>query len=252
MFGNDPWKMAAQGYAFMFPNDNASGTQRFVSISALSGLASEYEPTDTVTGRITLTNPRQEATDLSVVFSLVAAGTTAKQSQPIHLEAGASQEVGFSIPLPGPVSYYAHADVSVAVSTPAGALLTGTSGLLKVNPYRAYITMAPQWPVPSAGDGGFPAFPIHIENANGARAAGSGDISLIVTLTETSPSPSMVQKLTISPPPFNPARVRMLRLPLPAGHPWPGTNMPSKSCSSGPTGEAAWARNLLSCFRPSS
>ena len=104
MWGEDPWKMAAQGYAYMFGNGGPDGSQRFATVFGITGTAGYYEPTDTVTGTMTVANPRSVAEDLTVVFSLVATDQTATQTAAIHLEGGASQAVPFSLTLPGPIA----------------------------------------------------------------------------------------------------------------------------------------------------
>jgi hypothetical protein len=213
MFGNDPWKMAAQAYAFMFSGTSAA------SLSSFNGLAASYEPEDTVAGGIALANLGQVPADFTVAFTLTAAGLQEKQSQSVHLEAGTSQDLHFALPLPGPIAYYASAQLSVAVSNAAAMLLTRNTCQVAVNPWTADLSMASQWPTPSASATEFPGFAVHLENIPGPRTIASSGASLKVSVRQTWPDYAIVHEQTMSVPDLQPGQGDDIEVTLPGWTP---------------------------------
>jgi hypothetical protein len=142
LFGYDPWKMAAMAAVYLRGDRNGELAQ-IVSLAGLQQVP--YKPTDTVAGTATLLNPRTVAADFTVVFSLTAAGQTTTQTQVVHVEPGAAQPVNFSFALPGPITHYNRAVVSVSVFIGPN-LVTGTSRNVAVEIWFPDLALAPLWP----------------------------------------------------------------------------------------------------------
>ncbi|MGA9750648.1 MAG: CARDB domain-containing protein [Acidobacteriota bacterium] len=184
MFGNDRWRMAGQGFAYMFGNGGPAGEQRYVSISKISGMDHYYQPTDTVVGSVTIGNLRSAAEEVTVTFALAGADRTVTQSQTVHLEGGASQAVPFSLALPGAISYYCTASVSAGIYL-GGSLVGGTSETVAVDGWQPYLVLAPQWPSsPDLATLATTPLAVHVMNQPGDRVADSAGYGLWACVRE--------------------------------------------------------------------
>ncbi len=189
MFGNDPWKMAAQGYAYMFGNAGPEGGSRYVSLSQLEGLGGPYDPLDTLFGTVTVASSRQTPQDVRLVFSLLVAGQTINQEALVHLEGNAAVQAPFALTLPGPAIPYRTATVQCAVYAGSTLLARATSST-RVNPWSPNLAMNVTWPTPEAGSAP-PVLPIHITNVAGSRVAASPSCALRAVVWELPDDPRM-------------------------------------------------------------
>ena len=167
LYGFDPWKVASMGAVYLRGNFNG-GLVRVWTITGLQTIP--YEPNGTATGTVRLANPRSVAEDVTVAFSLLAAGQVNTYSQVVHLEPGVTLPVDFSLALPGPITYYKSGIVSVNVSL-GPSIVAGTSQQIAVDGWSPDLALTPVWPSPQTLASLNAPLVVHIANQAGPRVA---------------------------------------------------------------------------------